>query len=41
MSMPPDASWKYDHTPEADSSEAETLKWLKKDIDWLQFANQI
>lgn len=35
MSMPPDASWEYDHTPESGSQEAETLKWLKKGIDWI------
>ncbi|MEP0369181.1 MAG: oxygen-dependent coproporphyrinogen oxidase [Cyclobacteriaceae bacterium] len=35
MSMPPDSSWKYDHTPETGSQEEETLKWLKKGIDWV------
>ena len=35
MSMPPDASWAYDYQPEANSPEAETLKWLKKGVDWV------
>ncbi|MEO9475247.1 MAG: oxygen-dependent coproporphyrinogen oxidase [Cyclobacteriaceae bacterium] len=35
MSMPPDSSWKYHHTPQSGSPEEETLKWLKKGIDWV------
>lgn len=35
MSMPPHAEWEYDYHPEDGSPEAETLTWLKKDIDWL------
>lgn len=35
MSMPPQADWLYDHQPEPDSPESETLNWLKKDINWL------
>lgn len=35
MSLPPDTSWKYDHNPGVGSLEEETLKWLKKDIDWI------
>ncbi len=38
MSLPPDTSWKYNHQPKLGSKEEETLKWLKKDIDWLNFA---
>lgn len=38
ISMPPTSSWEYNHQPTAGSPEAETLKWLKKDIDWLQYA---
>lgn len=37
MSLPPTANWKYDHSPDAGSREAETLSWLKKDIDWLKY----
>ncbi len=35
MSMPPQANWYYDQQPEEGTPEAETLKWLKKDIDWI------
>lgn len=35
MSMPPQANWHYDQQPKEGSAEAETLKWLKKDIDWI------
>ncbi|MFY0608383.1 MAG: oxygen-dependent coproporphyrinogen oxidase [Cyclobacteriaceae bacterium] len=35
MSMPPLANWRYDHQPTTGSPEAETLKWLKKDIEWV------
>lgn len=38
MSMPPMAQWAYNHQPAPGSAEAETLKWLKKDINWLQYA---
>lgn len=38
MSMPPDAVWEYNHVPESNSPEAETLNWLKKDIDWIRYA---
>jgi coproporphyrinogen III oxidase len=34
MSLPPTADWKYDHQPTAGSAEAETLSWLRKNIDW-------
>ena len=35
MSMPPVAHWSYNYIPKEGSKEAETLAWLKKDIDWL------
>jgi coproporphyrinogen III oxidase len=35
MSLPPLASWEYDHSPAPDSAEAFTLAHLKKGIDWL------
>ncbi len=35
MSLPPLAQWVYDHRPEPGSPEAETLKLLRKDMDWL------
>ncbi|RED95618.1 coproporphyrinogen oxidase [Marinoscillum furvescens DSM 4134] len=38
MSMPPQAQWHYDHQPAAGSAEAETLKWLQKDINWIAHA---
>ena len=37
LSMPPMASWEYDFQPTEGSREEETLKLLKKDIDWLRF----
>ena len=35
MSMPPMAQWEYSHVPEAGTKEESTLKWLKKDVDWV------
>jgi len=35
MSLPENASWFYDFSPEKDSPEEKTLNQLKKDIDWL------
>ncbi|MFT2007591.1 oxygen-dependent coproporphyrinogen oxidase [Pontibacter sp. 13R65] len=35
MSLPKYASWEYNHQPEPGSPEAETQKYLKKDIDWI------
>ncbi|GEO06788.1 oxygen-dependent coproporphyrinogen-III oxidase [Adhaeribacter aerolatus] len=35
MSLPPLAGWEYNYQPEANSPEADTLKYLKKDIDWI------
>lgn len=36
MSLPPQANWKYNHTPEEGSPEAETLSLLRKGVDWIQ-----
>lgn len=38
ISMPPSSNWEYNYQPEEGSPEAETLKWLKKGIDWLKYA---
>ncbi|WP_114752443.1 oxygen-dependent coproporphyrinogen oxidase [Pleomorphovibrio marinus] len=35
MSMPPMATWEYDHQPPPGSQEAYTLEHLKKGIDWI------
>lgn len=35
MSMPPRADWAYNHQVLPGSAEAQTLEWLKKDIDWI------
>ena len=35
MSLPPEANWIYDFQTQAGSAEEETLKWLKKEVDWL------
>ena len=35
MSLPAEASWRYDHHPEPGSLEAETIAWLRKGIDWI------
>ncbi len=37
MSLPDLAAWKYDYIPPEGSKEAETLKWLRKGIDWTAF----
>ncbi len=34
MSLPPEASWRYDHHPEDGSPEEQTLAWLRKGVDW-------
>lgn len=36
MSMPPLASWRYDHHPEAGSAEAELMDKYLKPTDWLK-----
>jgi coproporphyrinogen III oxidase len=36
MSMPPGANWVYNHQPEPDSTEAQTLSLLRKGIDWVK-----
>ncbi len=35
MSMPPEASWLYNYKPSKNSKEDETMKLLRKDIDWI------
>lgn len=35
MSLPPQANWAYNHTPEEGSEEHQTLQYLKKGIDWV------
>lgn len=35
MSMPPQANWEYNYRPEENSLEAQTLAFLRKDINWL------
>jgi len=35
MSLPPQANWPYDFSPDAESEEAKTLALLKKGIDWV------
>lgn len=35
VSMPPDASWAYDHRPATGTPEDRTSQLLRKDIDWL------
>jgi len=35
MSLPPQADWKYNYIPEADTAEANTLNYLRKGINWL------
>ena len=35
MSLPAEASWRYDHRPEPGSPEAATLALLRKGIDWV------
>lgn len=35
MSMPPQANWVYDYQPAPDSAEVETLRLLRKGINWV------
>lgn len=37
MSLPKIANWVYNYTPQENSAEYQTLRFLKKDIDWLGF----
>lgn len=37
LSMPPEANWVYNFTPEKGSPEEATLQLLKKDINWLKY----
>lgn len=34
MSMPPTAQWAYNYQPELGSPEAETLGWLRRNVEW-------
>ncbi|NIJ53014.1 oxygen-dependent coproporphyrinogen oxidase [Dyadobacter arcticus] len=34
MSLPPQANWEYNFSPEEGSKEAETLRWLRKGVEW-------
>ena len=36
MSLPPQANWAYNYSPEIGTREAATLKLLRKDLDWLK-----
>lgn len=38
MSMPPQANWIYNAQPEEGTEEYETQQWLKKDINWIEYA---
>jgi coproporphyrinogen III oxidase len=35
MSLPPQAEWHYNLTPEPGSAEATTQQWLRQGVDWL------
>ncbi|MCX6221606.1 MAG: oxygen-dependent coproporphyrinogen oxidase [Bacteroidia bacterium] len=35
ISLPPTSAWEYKHQVKQDSAEQETLRLLKKDIDWI------
>ena len=35
MSLPPQANWIYNYTPQPGTAEANTLELLRKDIDWI------
>ena len=37
MSLPPLASWEYDHAPAANSPEYKTIQLLKKGINWINY----
>ncbi|MGY6562180.1 MAG: oxygen-dependent coproporphyrinogen oxidase [Luteibaculaceae bacterium] len=39
MSLPPMAGWEYSHTPKENSPEGNTLKHLKKNIDWINYGS--
>ncbi len=40
VSLPSDASWEYNYSPEAYGFEANTLNLLKKNIDWINYQNE-
>lgn len=37
MSLPPMAHWAYDYRPDENSSEMETINYLQKGIDWINY----
>ncbi len=37
MSMPPQAQWFYNYQTRPGSREEETLKWLRKGVDWINY----
>lgn len=37
MSLPPQASWKYDHTPSENTPEYNSIQLLKKGINWIKY----
>ncbi|MDH3708953.1 MAG: oxygen-dependent coproporphyrinogen oxidase [Cyclobacteriaceae bacterium] len=39
MSLPPQAHWEYDHRPAEDTEEYQTLRGLKKGINWVDGAD--
>jgi coproporphyrinogen III oxidase len=40
LSMPPTSMWEYNLIPEEGTDEANTLKFLKKGINWLNFIDK-
>ena len=40
LSLPATASWQYNHTPDPESLEYETLNMLKHPVDWLKQGSQ-
>ena len=39
MSLPPQAQWDYDHRPAEGTEEQQTLRGLKKGINWVDGAD--
>lgn len=37
VSLPPNANWEYNYVPEPEGFEDNTLKMLKKDVEWINF----
>jgi coproporphyrinogen III oxidase len=40
VSLPANAAWEYNHSPEPGGFEEQTLQWLKKGIDWINFSQK-